>query len=354
MNPADGPTALAYKDAVFLSPHKFIGGPGTPGVLVAKRAPVHRTACPRCRAAARSPTSTRVEHRYLARSRAPRGGRHAGDRRVDPRRARLPAQGGGRRADHPRARGRLHPARHRLVGGEPEPRDPRQPRRRAALDRLVRGAPRRRATCTTTSSSRCSTICSASRPAAAARAPGPTGTACSASISSTSREFEREIVRGCEGIKPGWVRVNFNYFISRDRSSSTSSTPSTSSPTTAGSSCPHYRFEPETGAVAPPPRRRRAPAMSLRDLSYRSRQARVPLAPRDRARGRAARRTSTRRAASSPTPPPRSPSDAARSTTRRSPPTSRTLRWFPLPREVLAELQGHAGPAHERSFRPRP
>ena len=40
MNPqgegADG--HLAYKDAVFLSPHKFIGGPGTPGVLVAKRA----------------------------------------------------------------------------------------------------------------------------------------------------------------------------------------------------------------------------------------------------------------------------------------------------------------------------
>ncbi len=29
-----------------------------------------------------------------------------------------------------------------------------------------------------------------------------------------SREFEREISRGCEGIKPGWVRVNFNYFIS--------------------------------------------------------------------------------------------------------------------------------------------
>ncbi|MEO8527580.1 MAG: aminotransferase, partial [Pseudolysinimonas sp.] len=29
-----------------------------------------------------------------------------------------------------------------------------------------------------------------------------------------SQEFEREIARGCEGIKPGWVRVNFNYFIS--------------------------------------------------------------------------------------------------------------------------------------------
>ena len=28
-----------------------------------------------------------------------------------------------------------------------------------------------------------------------------------------SHHFEREITRGCEGIKPGWVRVNFNYFI---------------------------------------------------------------------------------------------------------------------------------------------
>ncbi|GAA1058496.1 aminotransferase [Agromyces luteolus] len=29
-----------------------------------------------------------------------------------------------------------------------------------------------------------------------------------------SHEYEREISRGCEGIKPGWVRINFNYFIS--------------------------------------------------------------------------------------------------------------------------------------------
>ncbi len=29
-----------------------------------------------------------------------------------------------------------------------------------------------------------------------------------------SHEFEHEIAAGCEGIKPGWVRVNFNYFIS--------------------------------------------------------------------------------------------------------------------------------------------
>ena len=29
-----------------------------------------------------------------------------------------------------------------------------------------------------------------------------------------SREFDREISHGCEGIKPGWARVSFNYFIS--------------------------------------------------------------------------------------------------------------------------------------------
>ena len=28
-----------------------------------------------------------------------------------------------------------------------------------------------------------------------------------------SHAFERQIATGCEGIKPGWVRVNFNYFI---------------------------------------------------------------------------------------------------------------------------------------------
>ncbi len=31
-----------------------------------------------------------------------------------------------------------------------------------------------------------------------------------------SMEFEKEIVQGCQGIKPGWVRVNFNYFISEE------------------------------------------------------------------------------------------------------------------------------------------
>jgi selenocysteine lyase/cysteine desulfurase len=36
-NPSCCNHQLAHKDAIFLSPHKFIGGPGTPGVLIARR-----------------------------------------------------------------------------------------------------------------------------------------------------------------------------------------------------------------------------------------------------------------------------------------------------------------------------
>ena len=37
MNPAASPYPAAHKDAIVLSPHKFIGGPGTPGVLGIRR-----------------------------------------------------------------------------------------------------------------------------------------------------------------------------------------------------------------------------------------------------------------------------------------------------------------------------
>ncbi len=39
MNPSGGPA----KDAIFISPHKFVGGPGASGVLAVKRAVVTRT-----------------------------------------------------------------------------------------------------------------------------------------------------------------------------------------------------------------------------------------------------------------------------------------------------------------------
>jgi selenocysteine lyase/cysteine desulfurase len=37
MGPVDPDDPLSHKDAVFISPHKLIGGPGTPGVLVARK-----------------------------------------------------------------------------------------------------------------------------------------------------------------------------------------------------------------------------------------------------------------------------------------------------------------------------
>ncbi len=37
MNPDTGGDPAAAKDAIFISPHKFIGGPGTPGVMIVKK-----------------------------------------------------------------------------------------------------------------------------------------------------------------------------------------------------------------------------------------------------------------------------------------------------------------------------
>ena len=51
-----------------------------------------------------------------------------------------------------------------------------------------------------------------------------------------AHEFEREIAGGCEGIKPGWVRVSLNYFIATRRWS-TWSMRSLRSPTTPPGCC---------------------------------------------------------------------------------------------------------------------
>ena len=61
-----------------------------------------------------------------------------------------------------------------------------------------------------------------------------------------SQEFEREIARGCEGIKPGWVRVNFNYFLSESCSEYIVDAV-TWSPTTAGGCCRTTASTPMTG-----------------------------------------------------------------------------------------------------------
>ena len=81
-----------------------------------------------------------------------------------------------------------------------------------------------------------------------------------------SREFEREITLGCEGIKPGWVRMNFNYFIS-DEVFRYITEAVILIADDGWRLLPDYRFEPTTGRwihrngpIEPP--------MRLSDLSY--------------------------------------------------------------------------------------
>ena len=81
-----------------------------------------------------------------------------------------------------------------------------------------------------------------------------------------SHEFEREISRGCEGIKPGWVRVNFNYFIS-DAVFEFILAAVDLVASEGWRLLPEYEFDPLTGlwshrAGAP------EPPLSLHDISY--------------------------------------------------------------------------------------
>ena len=84
----------------------------------------------------------------------------------------------------------------------------------------------------------------------------------------TSHQYEQEILRGCEGIKPGWVRVNFNYFLADETFDFiVEAVHLIANEGWKLLSC--YRFDPHTGGW----RHRDAPektALSLTDISYES------------------------------------------------------------------------------------
>ena len=84
----------------------------------------------------------------------------------------------------------------------------------------------------------------------------------------TSKEFEREIVRGCEGIKPGWVRVNFNYFLSETQFQFLLDAIHLVA-NEGWRLLPHYTFDPDTGEWRHRAHSRRH-VMSLADVSYRT------------------------------------------------------------------------------------
>ena len=203
---------MAGKDAVFLSPHKFPGGPGTPGVLVAKRALLRRPVpsvpgggtivfvSPTGRPTTRSPRSARRRGRRRSSSRSAPASCSRSRRRSAPRRS------GGARATSPAARSRRWGANPNLrILGNPS----------ASGSRSSRSASATRAgCCTRTSSSRCSATCSGSRRAAAASAPARTSTAPTRSTTTWSAACTRR--RGCGqlGAKLAFARVSFDYFMS--------------------------------------------------------------------------------------------------------------------------------------------
>ncbi len=153
----------------------------------------------------------------------------------------------------------------------------------------------------------------------------------------TSREFEREIVRGCEGIKPGWVRVNFNYFLSETQFQFLLDAIHLIA-ADGWRLLPHYTFDPDTGDW----RHRSghgAQPMRLADISYRTGKmayrSRHGTEPEWALPGylEEARKIIAAAAMEYRT---LSLADPA------STPDFESLRWFPLPAEVLAELRAGA------------
>jgi len=97
-----------------------------------------------------------------------------------------------------------------------------------------------------------------------------------------SHEFEREITGGCEGIKPGWVRISFNYFISDEVFRYIVDAVSLVADH-GYKLVPRYRFSPETGVwrhesglVEPPLRLDQLRYDSDGTLTYPSRHDQAP------------------------------------------------------------------------------
>jgi selenocysteine lyase/cysteine desulfurase len=203
---------LDYKDAIFLSPHKFIGGPGTPGVLIARRELFHNSV-PSVPGGGTVEYVNPLEHVYLRDiERREEGGTPDV---VGSIRAGLVfrlKQAVGTDAIREVEESFTHRALHRwqdnpnieVLGSHDLPRlsivsfvvkhEGRYLHHNfvvALLNDLFGIQARGGCSCA-----------------------GPYGHRLLGIDITTSHEFQEQIALGCEGIKPGWVRVNFTYFLS--------------------------------------------------------------------------------------------------------------------------------------------
>lgn len=203
---------LAYKDAIFLSPHKFIGGPGTPGVLIAKRH-LFGNRVPAQPGGGTVSYVNAVEHRY----------------HTDPvhrEEGGTPSILGAIRAGmvfklkeavgHDTIRDLETGFIHRAIDSwsqNPNIQILGNPGawRLSIVSMIIKHGKRSLhhnfvvALLNDLFGIQARGGCSCA---------GPYGHRLLGIDINTSRAFESEIALGCEGIKPGWTRVNFNYFIS--------------------------------------------------------------------------------------------------------------------------------------------
>lgn len=211
MNMVEDGDPSAYKDAVFLSPHKFIGGPGTPGVLAVKKA-LLRNKVPAIVGGGTVSYVNTEEHRYLD---DPIHREEGGTPDI------LGAIRAGLVFQLKEAVGwqAIRKLEHSLItravaawADEPNIRilGNHDAWRLSIVSFVVRHGDRFLhhnfvvALLNDLFGIQSRGGCSCA---------GPYGHRLLDIDITRSHAFEREIVRGCEGIKPGWARLNFNYFI---------------------------------------------------------------------------------------------------------------------------------------------
>jgi len=205
----------SYLDAVFISPHKFIGGPGTPGVLVVRRE-LLTNRVPAVPGGGTVMFVNSAEHRYLLDPvQREEGGNPAivesiraglvfqlkdavGVDLIEEREHELLQRAMTAWRDEPSMEILGNPAAQRLsivsfVVRAPSGRYLHHHFVVALLNDLFGIQTRGGCSCA-----------------------GPYGHRLLGIDLEHSHEFEAQIATGCEGIKPGWVRVNFNYFLDED------------------------------------------------------------------------------------------------------------------------------------------
>lgn len=213
MNPTCTEHPLAYKDAIFLSPHKFIGGPGTPGVLVVRRE-LLTNSVPDVVGGGTVSYVNAVDHSYLSNpEHREEGGTPA---IVESIRAGLVFQlKNAVGTDVIRAR-EEDLVRRAMSSWDANP----------AIEVLGNRAAERLSITSFVIKRPGGTYLHHNFVVAVLNdlfgiqarggcsCAGPYGHRLLGIELDKSMEYESEISHGCEGIKPGWVRVNFNYFIS--------------------------------------------------------------------------------------------------------------------------------------------